>query len=123
MVKLERKSWVIGVKINQKSRVFDWNELLRKRILHSNIDDTKFFVVLCKDNKSFFAYKNNSADMPTIVDDTIFLQSKRYKMNGVGINTLIPSTPCDLSREVPQLENISTQYTQMILYNGLLSLH
>jgi hypothetical protein len=91
----KEKSWVIGVKINQKSRVFDWNELLRKRILHSNIDDTKFFVVLCKDNKSFFAYKNNFADMPTIVDDTIFLQSKRYKMNGVGINTsshLIPLT-------------------------------
>ena len=83
----QRKSWVIGVKVNNLSRAFDWNELKQKRILQSSIGNTVAFVALAKDNRSFFAYENNFSALPLIVNDTLVINNKRYKLSGVGIDT------------------------------------
>lgn len=93
------KSWVVGVKIGKKSKAFDWNELLQKRILHSTIDTTHLFVVVSNDNKSFFAYQYNSNSVPKIINDTIVINSNTYTVNGKGINNSIQLKPLNAYQE------------------------
>jgi len=93
------KSWVVGVKIGKKSKAFDWNELLQKRILHSTIDTTHLFVVVSNDNKSFFAYQYNSNSVPKIINDTIVINSNTYTINGKGINNSIQLKPLNAYQE------------------------
>lgn len=83
----KNKSWIIGVKIDDHSMAFDWNDLLKNRVLQSELENTHVFVVLAKDNKSFFAFENISKEIPEFKNDTIFINSKKYTLNGVGIDT------------------------------------
>lgn len=93
------KSWVIGVKADNDSKAFDWNELKQKRILQSRIGKTYVFVVLANDNKSFFAYQNKFSVSPKVFNDTILLNSKKYKLNGVGIDTAFALKPLNAYQE------------------------
>ena len=87
------KSWVVGVKINGERKAFDWNELKQKRILESNLGNVKAFVVLANDDKSFFAFVNDSETSPVLIGDTILLNKKKFKLNGSGIDTVYTMTP------------------------------
>jgi len=80
----KNKSWVIGLQAGNGSKAFDWNELKQKRILQSKIGSANAFVVLANDGKSFFAYENNFAATPKLFNDTILLNNKKYKLNGVN---------------------------------------
>lgn len=93
------KSWVVGVKVGNKSKAFDWNELLQKRILHSTIDNTHFFVFVCNDNKSFFAYQYTSNTLPKIVNDTIVITPNTFRVNGTGIDTSLHLKPLHAYQE------------------------
>lgn len=93
------KSWVVGVKVGKISKAFDWNELLQKRILHSTIDNTHFFVFVCNDNKSFFAYQYTSNTLPKIVNDTIVITPNTFRVNGTGIDTSLHLKPLHAYQE------------------------
>lgn len=82
------KSWVVGLKHHGKTKYIDWNELKRKRIVQVEMDQTKVFVVLLNDNKSFFAYENPLGAVPKLINDTLVIEaekSHRYQLNGQGI--------------------------------------
>ncbi len=95
----KNKSWVVGVKVNNDSKAFDWNELKQKRIIQSKIGNTNAFVVLGKDEKSFFAFENNFKTNPILIDDTIIINTKKYKLNGVGIDTAFSLKPLNAYQE------------------------
>ena len=82
------KSWVVGVKSNGKSKYIDWNELKRKRIVQVEMNQSKVFVVLLNDNKSFFAYENPFGAVPKLIHDTLVIEADKrytYPLNGQGI--------------------------------------
>lgn len=82
------KSWVVGVKSNGKSKHIDWNELKRKRIVQVEMNQSKVFVVLLNDNKSFFAYENPFGAVPKLIHDTLVIEADKrytYPLNGQGI--------------------------------------
>ncbi|MES2799644.1 MAG: DUF3179 domain-containing (seleno)protein [Bacteroidota bacterium] len=83
----KNKSWVIGVKIGHDSKVFDWNELLKKELINSKVGSTPIFIALSKDMKSFFAFENLHSSTPILKNDTIYLNNNRYTLNGQGIDT------------------------------------
>ncbi len=83
----KRKSWVIGIKLNKQHMVFDWNELVKKRVLTGSFGNTQLFVVLAKDNKSFFAFENFTNAQPMNQNDTIIIGARKFKLNGYGIDT------------------------------------
>ncbi len=56
------KSWVVGVQINGKAKAYDWNELVKQRIIHDTIDHTGIVLVLEKDNASFHAWASTIGD-------------------------------------------------------------
>ncbi len=57
------KSWVVGIKIDKKSKAFDWNRLLKERIINEEIGYQPIVLVLAKDNKSFFAFERPTKEI------------------------------------------------------------
>lgn len=95
----KRKSWVIGVKLNKQYMVFDWNELVKKRVLTGSLGNTQLFVVLAKDNKSFFAFENFTNTKPINQNDTIIIDARKFKLNGYGIDTAFNLKPIKAYQE------------------------
>lgn len=93
------KSWVVGVKINNDSKAFDWNELTKKRVLQDKIGNKNVFIVLAKDKNSFFAFENPFETIPRVINDTIYINNKKYQLNGVGIDTSFLLTPLNTYQE------------------------
>jgi len=52
----QRKSWVVGVLAGNAARAFDWNELVRERILADRVGDRPVLLVLGADGVSFHAF-------------------------------------------------------------------
>ena len=52
------KSWVVGVIINESAEAFDWNELVKERI----INDRGILLVLENDNSTFHAWTSSVGD-------------------------------------------------------------
>ena len=76
------KSWVVGVKVNGKSKAFDWNRLQKARVLNDFIGKTPVVVALAADDKSFVAFERPTAlTMFSIKNDTLFDVSNSSKTN------------------------------------------
>lgn len=89
----KNKSWVIGIKKSGQAKAYDWNRLLKDRLIIDTLANTSLFLFLTKDNKGFFAYEKQAAAMVSLQQDTIYLDHKRYRLDGTGIDTtnrLIP---------------------------------
>ncbi|MGE5108771.1 MAG: DUF3179 domain-containing (seleno)protein [Sphingobacteriales bacterium] len=84
------KSWVVGIKVGNKAKAYDWNQLKTQRIIRDKIDQTFVLIALAADDKSFFAYKVPSDDnIVTIQGDTLFFNNYRYHLDGEGIDTSV----------------------------------
>lgn len=84
----KRKSWVVGVKHKEKTKAYDWNELLSRRVIIDRMAGDEISIVLASDNKSFFAFETPVNSGLRVQDDTIFFNNRRYQLNGAGIDTL-----------------------------------
>ena len=49
----QRKSWVVGVVVGESARAFDWNELVRDRVLTDRVGDQPVILLLGADGASF----------------------------------------------------------------------
>lgn len=50
------KSWVIGITKDHQSKAYDWNELLKKRIIQDSLFSIPIILTLEKDSSSFHAW-------------------------------------------------------------------
>ncbi|MEP6713148.1 MAG: DUF3179 domain-containing (seleno)protein [Ferruginibacter sp.] len=82
------KSWVVGVKVGNSSKAYDWNKLKKERIILDKMNNVSVALILATDSKSFFAFKTPSVDaVITMKNDTLFLNKNTYRLDGSGINT------------------------------------
>src|SRR5688500_5007549 len=44
------KSWVIGIKMGNERKAYDWNQLKKEHIIHDKIENTPLLVVLATDD-------------------------------------------------------------------------
>jgi hypothetical protein len=83
-----RKSWVVGVNRRGMYRAYDWNELLRRRLLEDTLGGSPVFLVLSADSSSFFVFdKPSSRQQVMMLGDTILIDGKKFRLNGTGIDT------------------------------------
>lgn len=83
-----RKSWVVGVKIGNSRKAYDWNRLKTERIIQDKVEDVPLMVVLAKDDQSFFALERPSYDMQfSLQNDTIISSGLRYRIDGSAIDS------------------------------------
>ncbi|MBS1607931.1 MAG: DUF3179 domain-containing protein, partial [Bacteroidetes bacterium] len=84
------KSWVIGVEYNKIARAYDWNELVKKRVINDSLPKLPVVLVLESDNASFHVWNrsvNNQSlefyiDNNTLKDKTT---NSVWNFNGVCI--------------------------------------
>lgn len=94
------KSWVIGIKAGDARKAYDWNELLKHRIIHDSVGNTPILLVLADDNKSFFAMERPASETKfSLKGDTIFNGSHRFLINGKGVDTSFSLKPLHAYQE------------------------
>ena len=50
------KSWVVGVNLNGQARAYDWNRLVKDRIIQDRVGQTSLLLTIHPDNKTFYAW-------------------------------------------------------------------
>ncbi|MFN8281321.1 MAG: DUF3179 domain-containing (seleno)protein [Saprospiraceae bacterium] len=53
----QMKSWVVGVVMDTLAKAYDWNDLVRLRIINDQIGNKHIGIALDSDNKSFIAFE------------------------------------------------------------------
>ena len=56
------KSWVVGVEIAGHAKAYDWNELVKHRVINDTFQNTALVLVLENDNHSFHVWNRNVND-------------------------------------------------------------
>jgi hypothetical protein len=95
----KNKSWVIGLKKGSHSKAYDWNRLVKERLITDTLGNTSVFLFLSKDNKGFFAFEKPVLAPVTVRQDTIFIFNKQYRIDGTGIDTANRLTPVPAYQE------------------------
>ena len=84
------KSWVIGVKIGNERKAYDWNQLKKERIIHDKIGNTPLLLVVSRDNNSFFAFERPAENAKfSLANDTLIYENKRFRIDGKSIDTSV----------------------------------
>ena len=56
------KSWVLGVQIAGHAKAYDWNELVKQRVINDTFQNTALVLVLENDNRSFHVFNRQMND-------------------------------------------------------------
>lgn len=82
------KSWVIGLKVGNERKAYDWNKLKETHLLADVVNNTPVLIVLGADNKSFYAFERpNTNSAFFLVKDTLLFNGHSFKLDGKGIDT------------------------------------
>ena len=94
------KSWVVGVKAGKEKKAYDWNQLLKDRIINDIIDGKNIVVVLAQDDKSFFAFERPDEKVVfRLQNDTIIGAGHSYNINGIAIDNSTALKPLPAYQE------------------------
>ncbi|MDQ3292517.1 MAG: DUF3179 domain-containing protein [Bacteroidota bacterium] len=88
------KSWVVGVELGPESKAYDWNTLLKERIIYDELNDQPIAIVLANDNKSFSALQRLHKNQKFVLRyNTLQDSLNKYNLLGAAQNPLVPSLP------------------------------
>ena len=48
------KSWVVGVQVNDKDKAYDWNELVKQKMITDSLNGTPMLITVEEDGRSFY---------------------------------------------------------------------
>ncbi|WP_264565107.1 DUF3179 domain-containing protein [Flavobacterium sp. N3904] len=86
----KEKSWIVGITIDKQSKAYDWNDLVKKRIIYDVIQNKPIVLILANDNKSFVALERNSASQKfTLTNNALYDGKNSYTFLGKSTNPLI----------------------------------
>ncbi len=96
----KNKSWVVGVKVGDARKAYDWNQLIRERIIHDKINNTPLIVVISSNDKSFYAFERPDNDSRfSLEKDAIVFNSHHFQIDGRGIDTSYSLKPLQAYQE------------------------
>lgn len=85
----KEKSWVVGLKAEGQSNVYDWNELKKSKVINGMVGEIPVVVVLSGDGQSFAAFVRPSFEKFVLNHDTLFSGGSEYDFSGKDLQ--IPS--------------------------------
>ncbi|HMU44838.1 MAG TPA: DUF3179 domain-containing (seleno)protein [Chitinophagaceae bacterium] len=95
----KEKSWVVGIRMGNEQKAYDWNELKKRNIINDTLNNTPIALVLASDKKSFFAFELPIANDLKIINDTLLFNNRHFRIDGTGIDTLFSLKPLYASQE------------------------
>lgn len=93
------KAWVAGIKTSTGSKAYDWQTLLKKRLIQDQVKTTDILLVVANDNKSFFAFEFPAVSPVAITNDTLFINNRHFRIDGKGIDTAAALKPVPVYQE------------------------
>ncbi len=82
------KSWVVGITIQGISKAYDWNHLVKAKIIHDKIEKIPIIIALSDDQYSFVAYeRKNSLQIFQIINDTLITENNSYDFFGNALDS------------------------------------
>ena len=79
------KSWVVGVSVDGASKAYDWNRLVRERVVNDEVGGTPVVVLLGPDTLSYFAFRRPStATRFALRGDTLVADGQAFALSGQG---------------------------------------
>jgi len=64
------KSWVVGLEISGHAKAYDWNDLVKQRVVNDTFQNTALVLVLENDNRSFHVWNRQVNDkLPEFIFD------------------------------------------------------
>lgn len=94
----KEKSWVVGIRLNGKSKAYDWNDLKAQRIILDQVADKPIALVLSEDQNSFrvFLRPSSHEEMRLAPGDRIIFNQDTLNFKGENTSTgaleLVPIT-------------------------------
>jgi hypothetical protein len=83
----KEKSWVVGLTVNGASKAYDWNRLVRERVVNDVVGGTAVVVLLGPDSLSYFAFRRPSeATQFSVRGDSLVSDTHAYALSGQGID-------------------------------------
>jgi hypothetical protein len=88
-VSWNEKSWVIGIRINNKSKAYDWNDLKSQKIIHDSFNEIPLVIVLSHDGQSFKAFlrEENTVINEILPNDLLVTNRDTLDFLGVHLRT------------------------------------
>ena len=81
----EDKSWVVGLRVGQAARAYDWNELLREGAINDTLGGRPVVLVVAGDSASFYAFVRPDSGVRFVVaGDSLRSGAEAYAFNGKG---------------------------------------
>ncbi len=88
------KSWVVGIRVGDHTKAYDWNQLKAARIIPDKLGKIPTLLVLSDDNITFFAFERpNENELISLERDTLLYRGHHFKINGQGIDTTFSLKP------------------------------
>lgn len=78
-------SFVVGIVLDKNRKAYEWNTLLKKKIINDRVANKNVCVALSSDNKSFIAFENTSQHPGIIKNDTLFVNKIPYNFKGINL--------------------------------------
>jgi len=86
----KKKSWIVGISIGNQSKAYDWNDLVKKKIIYDVINNKPIALILANDNKSFVAFERNNKEQKfTLMGSTLNDNQNSYTFLGQSKNPMI----------------------------------
>ncbi len=77
------KSWVVGIQIGELAKAYDWNQLVKERIIHDQLGGTRIVLVLAEDQRSFAAFERpGEGGEFSLQGDILNLDGKSFDFSG-----------------------------------------
>ncbi|HET6994559.1 MAG TPA: DUF3179 domain-containing (seleno)protein [Chitinophagaceae bacterium] len=94
------KSWVVGVKVGDARKAYDWNQLTKERIIHDKINNTPVVVLVSSNDKSFYAFERPGDNSRFVLEkDVISFNDHHFGIDGRGIDTSYSLKPLQAYQE------------------------
>ncbi len=84
-----KKSWVVGITLGKFSKAYDWNRLLKERLIVDTLANKNILLVIGKNNQSFFALEiNDTTEQFTLLNDRLISNKTNYSISGKSISNV-----------------------------------
>lgn len=86
------KSWIAGMDINGMSKAYDWNELIRQRIINDTLNHLPVAIMITPDAKGILAFERLSVPQQLQYrHDTLTDGDVDYHLSGHPLDSMAPS--------------------------------
>lgn len=81
------KSWIVGIRVGDAYKAYDWNGLKKKGIIHDTINKKSIILIVSSNGKDFAAFERSKNQIFSLQNNTITSGPINYNFSGKSLNS------------------------------------